>query len=258
VVAVVLIATTPALTPAALSVSDTVGDVANSTGDIAPTDTDGDGLLDSTEQAGETEGGHTLLGANHTRKDLYLTVYVGAGVEPLTDEEQADLREIWASMPVQNPNGTSGIDLHITQFELSDSVTTDLSQPSLDYLNDRVYERRVPVNAQCSVYAVALGEVTTETELDGRAFSPGYFAVVDGSETNTYDTQYTIRTVTITHEVLHNIVGEFDDRTTHTSEGWLSAGHETHGTQFYMADKTARKLSTEGFADSEFFEMEVC
>ncbi|MFB6187129.1 MAG: hypothetical protein ABEI86_09720, partial [Halobacteriaceae archaeon] len=73
-----------------------------------------------------------------------------------------------------------------------------------------------------------------------------------------YNTEYTVRTTTITHELLHNIVGKFEDGSMHTTEGWLNGEPGEHGTQFYMTNKTASHLSENGFAESDYYEEEVC
>ncbi|MFB6187128.1 MAG: hypothetical protein ABEI86_09715, partial [Halobacteriaceae archaeon] len=96
------------------------------------------------------------LNARENQKDLYVRVYVGNGIQPLTDEERADLREIWANMPVSNPNNKDGINLHMTQVQLSQSITANLDNESLRDQEDQLYTQRVPESAQCSVHAVVL------------------------------------------------------------------------------------------------------
>jgi hypothetical protein len=222
-----------------------------------PTDTDGDGLTNEIESTGNV-GGYPLPEADQDHKDLYIRVYVGNGIGPLTDQEKADLREIWAGMPVSNPDGAEGIDLHITQVQLSQSITADLSNESLRDQEEQIYKQRVPEPAQCSVYAVILVDVAGDPVISGRGASPGYVSIVDGQATQRYNTKYTVRTTIATHELLHNVVGTFEDGSYHTSEGWLTGTPGEHGTQFYMSDKTASHLSENGFAESEYFEDEVC
>jgi hypothetical protein len=222
-----------------------------------PTDTDGDGLTDEVESTGDLDG-YSLPEADQDHKDLYIRVYVGNGIDPLTDQEKADLREIWAGMPVSNPNGAEGIDLHITQVQLSQSITSKLSNESLRNQEEQIYKQRVPEPAQCSVYAVILVDVAGDPVISGRGASPGYVSIVDGQATQRYNTKYTVRTTIATHELLHNVVGTFEDGSYHTSEGWLTGTPGEHGTQFYMSDKTASHLSENGFAESEYFEDEVC
>lgn len=222
-----------------------------------PTDTDGDGLNDKVEAAGDIDG-YPLPQADQDHKDLYVRVYVGNGIEPLTAQEKRDLREIWAEMPVSNPNGAEGIDLHITQIQLSESITANLDNESLRDQEVEIYQQRVPEAAQCSVYSVVLVNVAGDPAISGRGASPGYIAIVDGDETQRYNSKYTVRTSTITHELLHNTVGRFEDGSIHTSEGWLTGNPGEHGTQFHMSDKTASHLSENGFAKSDYFEEEVC
>jgi hypothetical protein len=236
-----------------------LGGSTETTGDESSrsTDTDGDGLTDEVESTGNVDG-YPLPEADQDHKDLYIRVYVSNGIEPLTDQEKADLREIWAGMQVSNPNGAEGIDLHITQVQLSQSITAKLSDESLRDQEEQIYKQRVPETAQCSVYAVVLVDVTGDPVISGRGASPGYVSIVDGHATQRYNTEYTVRTTIITHELLHNVVGTFKDGSYHTSEGWLTGTPGEHGTQFYMSAKTASHLSENGFAESEYFEDEVC
>lgn len=223
-----------------------------------PTGSDGDGLVSEVEASEETDGGYPLPEADEDHKDLYVRVYVGDGIQPLTTAEQADLREIWATMPVTNPDGKEGVDIHITQVQLSQSITANLDDETLRDLETQIYKQRVPEAAQCSVYAVVLVNVEGNPESIGRGAAPGYVAIVDGQQTQRYNTEYSVRTTTITHELLHNVVGKFEDGSTHTSEGWLTGNPGKHGTQFYMSNKTASYLSNHGFAESDYFEEEVC
>jgi hypothetical protein len=123
---------------------------------------------------------------------------------------------------------------------------------------EKIYKQRVPESAQCSIYAVVLVDVTGDPVISGRGASPGYVSIVDGHATQRYNTEYTVRTTIITHELLHNVVGRFEDGSYHTSEGWLTGNPGEHGSQFYMSEKTASHLSENGFAESEYFQDEVC
>ncbi|MFT4946638.1 MAG: hypothetical protein ACI8TL_000874, partial [Natronomonas sp.] len=138
-----------------------------------PTDTDGDGLNDKVETAGEIDG-YPLPQADREHKDLYFRVYVGNGIEPLTNQEKTNLQEIWAEMPVSNSGGTEGIDLHITQIQLSESITANLDNESLRDQEVEIYQQRVPEAAQCSVYSVVLINVAGNPDISGRGASPGY------------------------------------------------------------------------------------
>lgn len=223
-------------------------------------DTDDDGLPDSIEQAGETGDGYPLPDASPDQKDLYVHVYTSEGVEPLSAQEQRNLREIWGEMPVENPDGSEGIDLHIEQTVLSQEITADLTDEGLRELETSIYQDQLPAAAQCTVYTPVLIPADgnpSDIEISGRGSSPGYLSIVDGTATQQYDTSYSLRTAILTHELLHNIVGEFEDGGYHTDEGWLSTGNE-HGTNFYLSEQTTEKLSEHGFAESEYFDQEVC
>jgi hypothetical protein len=77
-------------------------------------DTDGDGLLDCWETAGITIDGVTyqLAGANPNRKDVYIELdYMQHHHPDLTAVQQ--VIAAFAAAPVQNPDGSTGITLHV-------------------------------------------------------------------------------------------------------------------------------------------------
>lgn len=226
--------------------------------DLGSTDTDNDGLSDEIEENGETNGGYPLPNANPEQKDVFIRIYVADSVEPLSQQEKKNLKRIWGNMPVSNPDNTTGINAHITQVEMSRSIASNLSPEELREFEEDIYERRIPDAAQCSVYAVILADTPGGSIHSGLGRTPGYVSIVDGTEVNRYGTEFTVRTTVITHELLHNIVGEFEDGSAHTSEGWLNGAPETHGTNFFMSNKTATRLSTTGIATSEYYEQQVC
>ena len=82
-------------------------------------DTDGDGLLDSWETDGidvNNDGTVDLdlpaMGADPMHKDLFVEVDVMEGSEFLFDA-QIRVQDAFANAPVENPDGTNGINLHI-------------------------------------------------------------------------------------------------------------------------------------------------
>jgi hypothetical protein len=87
-----------------------------------PEDTDGDGLLDDWEENGipyaKADGStarYMLPGADPLRKDIYIEVDVGASGIPQASRDA--VVAAFAASPVSNPDGSSGITLHIVMDE---------------------------------------------------------------------------------------------------------------------------------------------
>lgn len=230
-------------TAAPPSVTDPPGDNGTSG------DSDGDGIPDEHERAGRTPAGFVLEGANPLRKDLYVTVLVGESVEPLTAREIARLESLWAGMPVANPAGEEGIDVHVTQRRVDRELRMH-GEREFETLRAELYPSAAPERGACTVRVVALGRVPSQYV--GRGSTPGYFVVADGTDTKSYGEAYTQRTVTITHELLHTVVGRFADGSAHTAYGWLHSGEDSEfGDNLFMSDQTARHLSRQGFDGGE-------
>lgn len=221
-----------------------------------PSDADGDGLTDSAEQDGAI-GEFQLAGSSPLHKDIYVTVLVGDSVSRLSQEEIRQLEEIWSGMPVENPVGGTGIDIHVRQVAV-DRELGITGPTSFQRLGDELYPKYTNSSTACNVYVVALGTVDDQ-KYTGRGDSPGYFSVADGSLTKSYDQPYSERVTVITHELLHNVVGTFDDGTGHTEEGWLNGNKdEVYGENLFMSEKTAQHLSEGGFDRSGYYQNEYC
>ena len=218
-------------------------------------DADSDRLKDSWERAGETPDGVALPDADPRRKDLYVQVSYGGGMIPLSDAEKAQLREIWAQMPVENPDGSTGVRLHIDdQRPDGGGLGTTVSMSAGRYEQVHAYYTDEHVgDRRCRYHQVVVGTVTRDGA-DGAATTPGYAAVVDG-ERRDYGGEYTARVHVITHELLHNVAGQFT-ADGHVSRGWLSP--TTSPNDAFLSDRTATHLSENGFAGSGYFQTELC
>jgi hypothetical protein len=157
-------------------------------------------------------------------------------------------------MPVRNPDGTTGVDLHLTQRD-----TARTYRVGTDDRRERLlgaYRRHLTDREQCAAHLVVLGDVSTNSS--GYGDAPGYVSVVDGDDTRRYGTDYSLRTTTIVHELLHNVVGTLPDGSTHAKEGWLDGDTERHGSEFHASSATVRVLNDEGFETSAYYRQEVC
>ncbi len=199
-------------------------------------DTDDDGLPDRWERAGETPDGTPLPDADPDHKDLYVQVNYGESIEPLTDEERRQLGEIWGQMPVENPDGETGIDIHIVdEGSLDEEALIDRNSEYDRYYTEKQLGQRKDIYRQVVYGRLELGSTI------GRGSMPGYASVVEGRQGEDHDTRYTPRVGVTTHELLHNTAGRVDGRS-HTSEGWLTST----STDEYLSRATARELNQSG------------
>lgn len=194
-------------------------------GTVAPVngrtaDRDNDGLPDAWERAGETPQGAALPGADPGRKDLYAQVNYGDGVEHLTDEERSQLRESWASMPVANPDGSTGITLHL---DVTSAGAGDMGESArlgaMDELHDYYTADRLGPR-QCVYRQITYGTVDLGG-IAGVGSSPGFATFVEGSRESRYDGTVSFRVAVTNHELLHTVVGHFDGKR-HATDGWLA------------------------------------
>jgi hypothetical protein len=210
----------------------------------ATNDTDGDGIPDAWERAGETPSGAALPGADPQRKDLYVVVGHGEESSPLSDSERQQLRSIWDRMPVSNPDGSTGIRLHLTteQGPVSGAtVGVNGTEYRGLYSPDRLGPRR------CTYRYVALGSVSSDRTAV-RVDAPGYAGVVDGQLRSEYTGSASFRVAATTHALLHMVAGELSGGY-HTSDGWLTTGSPTE----QLSRTTADHLNATGFRSSSAY-----
>ncbi|MCU4716534.1 DUF2189 domain-containing protein [Halapricum hydrolyticum] len=209
------------------------------------TDGDADGLADEWERTGRTPGGAPLPDADPGRLDLYVQIDYGDSVSRLSDAERAQLGDVWASMPVENPDGTSGISLHLVDSGDSGGTLDRPVSITDDTGADQFYTRQRLGDRFCTYNQVTLASAR-ETAPVGYAETPGYASVVDGTEFTDYEGNVSIRVATITHALLHNVVGEIDGRT-HSDGGWLDYPAPENER---LSDPVAARLETDGFVTS--------
>lgn len=202
-------------------------------------DTDGDGIPDGWEIRGETPAGVSLPGSDPLRLDLYVVVQRAPGVTALSGDERHALRSVWARMPVENPDGSTGISLHLLEGRRA-TLPHEVRLRSVDAdavrsFAHRFHDERYLGGYDCVAHQVLLVPVTADVR--GVAAEPGWVSVVDGDATRRFGTPYTVRVGTATHELLHNVVGELNPATSdphHSRRGWLSHGAYTEN-QFLSA-----------------------
>jgi hypothetical protein len=212
-------------------------------------DADGDRLKDSWEERGVTPSGVPLPDADPDRKDIYVVVTYGANVSAYTEAEKRALRESWARMPVDNPDGTEGVTLHLVDSErLETTPTFDSGRFGA------IYRERLD-GPRCGVYhQVAVGHVGRGNTI-GIGDVPGYATVVEGSRARFNGSETTRRVHVTNHELLHNVVGVLPNGGTHTTEGWLVPAVQPDEDSLSPA---AESVLDEGLTGSGYYQNQVC
>jgi len=215
-------------------------------------DADGDRLQDGWERNGETPDGVALPDADPDRMDLYVQVNYGGGTYPLNETEKEQLRRVWDEMPVENPDGSTGIDIHVTdspprggalgtQVSVSGADSAEISQ----YYTSRYLGQRA-----CLYHQVVVGDIEA-SGIAGVADGPGFAAVVEDNQSG-YDGNVTKRVHVITHELLHNVAGPVG----HTEDGWLTPS--TDPGEEHLSATTAQYIERNGLAGSGYYQRTVC
>jgi hypothetical protein len=207
-------------------------------------DTDGDGLLDSWEVRNEgfvewpfTNPERPLPNADPLRKDIYVVPIYSAEVPRLSDEELRAFQYYWGDMRVANPDNSTGITFHLLRDQavrLNESAIEDrwlsgdeARQLVTDYADPHI-ERPHCDYRYAFFYELPPSQDSYGTH--GLADSGGHVSFVVGNG-SFYDPTVasTTRVEILTHELLHNIVGQLSpdapnvvDGGTHTIRGWLS------------------------------------
>lgn len=223
-------------------------------------DTDGDGLLDSWEIKNETPDGTKLPDSNPLYKDLYVQInYANQTQPPLTEGEKAFLRRFWADIPVDNPNGSEGIRLHIIDSKpyggfLKENLTYIYSEnrsprDKVIANQEKLYRRFYlgegapnvfPEKRRCAYHLSIFVRIehTPGQKAVARGNLSGKFTIIAGDSTkgnhlvgNTTDD----RTAFLTHELLHNILGVLNEDYRYIPD----PGHSTLGG--IMDDKPERR-----------------
>lgn len=213
-------------------------------------DTDGDGLSDGDEWRGETDSGAKLPGSDPLHKDLYVQIWYHDERYRLQENEIAFLEQLWVQMEVSNPGSENGIDIHIFHSTNRSQRFDSVQQVSADDSIHNYYSR-IDSEYQCNDHVVVLANVRSP-HATGVGSAPGYVAVAERNPQQS--NLLTGRSLTITHELLHNIVGLLDeghvdgDRS-HVRSGLLAADGNLQTAT--LSEPVSEKLSEAGFASDQ-------
>lgn len=208
-------------------------------------DTSGDGIPDAWLVAGEAPDGTPLPDGDPCRMNVYLQVSE-TGDASLPPGMVAETERAFAEMPVRNPDGTTGIDLHVVEGpQLDENVTH--SRGELEALRAEYY--RNLTGERAGVYHLALVvrfDEETKRRYSGVAETPGRMIAMQNNPPS--------GAALLVHEVLHNLVGELPptvegrcdrDPVHYCRGGYLDRGPVGGAPEFYAKEGDQRYLPAE-------------
>lgn len=210
--------------------------------DVTNPDTDGDNLKDGWEVRERTPSGAELPDANPLRMDLYVQVNYVKNTERLDRSFFARVEKQWAEMPVDNPDGSTGISIHLRNGERLDEELK-YEGFSLQYFKRH---SQPLLGEREGVYHHVLIVPFRGTDNIGSAEAPGTFAIVADGITDQDKVE------SFTHELLHNVVGaiEAEDRCEanpahYCGDGWLVGSPSS--ADWFLPEEIAEQIEREGF-----------
>lgn len=208
-------------------------------------DTSGDGIPDAWLVAGEAPDGTPLPDGDPCRMNVYLQVSE-TGNASLPPGMVAETERAFAELPVRNPDGSTGIDLHVVEGpNLDENVT--FSRGDLDALRAEYY--RNLTGERAGVYHLALVvrfDEGTKRRYSGIAETPGRMIVIQHNPPS--------GSALLVHEILHNLVGELPpsvdgrcdrDPVHYCHGGYLDDGPVGGAPEFYAKEGDQRYLPAE-------------
>ena len=208
-------------------------------------DTDGDRLPDGAEVDGVTRTGVELPNADPLRMTLYVRVDHAAGADGIDPATADRLEAHFASMPIENPDGSTGIDLHVRRGGPLDGVDpyTGENFDALEAASERARGDRRAVD-----HGILIVPFEHDVASVGYGRTPGQFLIVDAGA-STAD-----RESIAVHELLHNVLGDLDDSPGRCGEdpahfcdgGWLSPSLGD-GFERSLPEPVAEEIERRGF-----------
>ncbi|MFC4448641.1 hypothetical protein [Halorussus aquaticus] len=221
-------------------------------------DTDGDNLRDGWEIRGTTPKGASIAEADPRHKDAFVHVlYLQGADEELPSSVVSQVKQWYAGMLVENPDGETGIRVHLADEQRTDrsidewvhddgSTTHGVS----GFMAMREFYNRETIgeNTGSHFLVVIPGE---DVPVRGGGNAGGTKTAIVRPWQGTDRSSERSYARTIVHEMLHNMVrrvgGQDCNGEMHTCKGFLSYTDDTH-----LSNVAAEKLNREGFADPAY------
>ncbi|MEF8872607.1 MAG: binary toxin-like calcium binding domain-containing protein, partial [Haloarculaceae archaeon] len=208
-------------------------------------DTDSDGLDDGAEVAGQTAGGVALPDSDPLSMDLYIQFDHARGTARKSAAFLDDARRNWDAMPVENPDGSTGIDLHVREGGYVDGSPTFDGTNFYDIKRDY---HRSQLGDRVGVYHQTIFlPFESSVGYDGYGEAPGEYTVVDTTARDNFQRNMVV------HELLHNVMGTLEapqacdgDPAHYCADGWLQSTVTT-GEDEFLPRPLAEEIERNGF-----------
>lgn len=200
-------------------------------------DTDGDNIPDGVEVRGETYSGVPLPNADPLRMDLYLLTYWSLEANPPYNYE--NLSEWFGAMPVENPDGSSGITLHVERGGL---VQRPLFYDGTDESSDEIFAAVDRKEYHHELVVVQFEDVPEP----GAASTPGTRVLIDEAAPEEQ------APMIVVHQLLHNVIGTIEapgacrgDPIHYCDGGYMEPRQRNRA--FYLPVALADEIEEDGF-----------
>lgn len=210
-------------------------------------DTDGDRLEDGEEMRGETDEGVQIPYADPLQMDLYVQTNYDTEVPRLPESTYSDIERHFQQMPVENPDGSTGINVHIDRDGPLQSVPAYSGSNEYALFETQAEEMG---NRRGVYHGVLFAEFESVLEV-GTAGGPGWYVIADAE----HDREG-LDNVAV-HELLHNLMGRLDAEGTCDSDpyhycqgsgGWLAP--LIGSSDSYLPRELADQIEEDGFDES--------
>lgn len=214
--------------------------------DPTDADTDGDTLKDGWEVRNRAPNGTALPSADPLRKDIYVTVSYAADSRELRERQVNEVRGAFKNMDVSNPDGSTGISVHVENEYNRVSITQEYTNGDEALEAARQHSNREQLGNKTGLYHhVILMDISDDADFDVVAQQPGHVVAVDEDELATRGGGIQYRSRLIIWGLLRNTAGDVDS----PHEGWWARERDHLWAHTYLPDPVAERFEQNGFAN---------
>lgn len=191
-------------------------------------DTSGDGLLDGWKYTGRAPNGNPLPNAEPRQMDLYVMVLYTDRASSLTSQEKSEIKQWWADFDVENSDGSTGINLHITDGPNGGRVDTVPDSRDVHGYRRTFHNEEYMGEYFRTHYLAVFGDIDVAGNINGQALIGGGTSVVAPGLSSRSRLQV------LSHELLHNIVGELNEE--YVSRRQIQCGLDEQSNPIHTCD----------------------
>lgn len=220
-------------------------------------DTDGDALLDGWEVRDRAPGGADLPDADPLRMDLYVLVSPAADSWRFRESDRVYIRGVFRSIPVENPDGTTGISVHFAEGDQVPIRRSFDDNGSARWALRRNSTEEIMGPRHGVYHHVILVQLDDDSDVfDGYATTPGRQVLVDEDERSSLSGTLPYRDRLVIRGLLQNVLGRPAPQHRHPNHprfaktGWTAYQPNDLRVHEYLPPYLIEMLEREGFATS--------